>query len=165
MARPEPTPDELKALTTQLINRAGSGSIQIPVPDREDVAQETMLRLVKETPREGAPALPIRAFATLRQVKVDWLRKRKRTDAVSLESVEDPEALAREDAERRLAELCDVVKSVAGPDALAIAEARALGMTESETGKLPGWTENRAHAARRRLKRAGERIRGELLDD
>jgi DNA-directed RNA polymerase specialized sigma24 family protein len=165
MAQPKPTPHELKALTERLVRTAGTGAIPIPFDDREDVAQETMLRLVKETPRADAPPLHVRSLATLKQVKVDHLRRRSRAKEPELAVVEDLERVGREDDAMRLMELRETVTAVLDEEALAVAEAQVDGMTEAELGTEPGWTDKSAHAARRRLKRGAERLRTELLDD
>lgn len=165
MAVPEPTVEELRALSADLTRAAGRGSVHVPVPDREDVAQEALLKLVQERPKETAPPLRVRAFAALRNAQVDYLRKKTRAKEPVLLAVENMDGISCEDPEIRLAELRQVIEQLAGADALEIAEARMIGETEAEVGTRPGWTPQRAHAGRRQLNRMGSVIADELLDD
>lgn len=165
MAVPEPTPEELQALRTRLQRAAEHGRVPIPRADVEDVTQDALLKLVREKPNEGSPPLVVRGFVALRQAKVDYVRRRKRAKQPPLEVLDDQAEVARLDVELRLLELEETVRHEVGGDALEVARARQVGMTEAELAGQPGWTSQRAGAARRRLKRGADRLRAELLDD
>jgi len=165
VAIPEPTPDELKALTERLTRAAATGEISIPRADREDVAQEAMLRLVRERPNPTPPPLVARGLRALSLAKIDYVRRKNRAKEPVLEVIENVEDLSREDAEMRLVELRQSICRDVDADALAVAEARAVGMTEAEIARQDGWTSERAHSAKRRLRRAQPRLRRSLLDD
>lgn len=165
MAVPEPTPEELQTLRNRLQRAAGHGEVPIPRSDVEDVTQEALLRLVREQPDESAPSLVVRGFVALRQAKVDYVRRRNRAKEPPLALLEDHAEVGSEDAELRLLELEETLRHEVGADALEVARARQVGMTEAELASQPGWTPQRAGAARRRLKRAADRLRAQLLDD
>lgn len=139
----------------------------IPPADAEDVAQEAALKLVREKPRSGAPAFPIRWFAAIKQARSEYYRKRSRAKEPPLEELDalDTHAEpARDDSAIRLMELHDVVRAVAGDDALDVARGRQIGMTAAELAREPGWTPQRVEAARRRLKRGTDAIIESLED-
>jgi DNA-directed RNA polymerase specialized sigma24 family protein len=161
---PDPSNEELRALRTRLRHSAAAGGT-VPAADVEDVAQEAMLKLVREERREDAPSLVVRGFVALRQARAEYFRRRSRAKEPPLEALELHEEVGRADAEARLMELEDMLRALCGEDALEMARARQAGMTERELAEQPGWTPQRAGAARKRLKRAGDRLRSALLDD
>jgi hypothetical protein len=161
---PEPTPEELRALRVRLHHSTAAGGT-VPAADVEDVTQEAMLKVVCEEQREEAPSLVVRGFVALRQARAEYFRRRSRVKEPPLEALELHEEVGRADAEARLIQLEDMVRAECGEDALEMARARQAGMTERELAEQLGWTPQRAGAARKRLKRAGDRLRSALIDD
>lgn len=165
MAVPEPTREQLEELRARLLRAAPHGRVRIPTNDVEDVTQEALVKLVREKPKDNPPPLLVRGFTALRQAKVDYVRQRNRAKEPPLEALDDHIEVGHPDAGLRLLELEEMVMWEAGPDALRFARARQAGMTEAELAAEPGWTPQRAGAARRRLQRGIDRLRNELLDD
>jgi hypothetical protein len=129
------------------------------------VTQEAMLKVVSEEQRERAPSLIVRGFVALRQARAEYFRRRSRAKEPPLEALDLHEEVGRVDAEARLMELEDLVRTECDEDALEFARARMVRSTERELAEEEGWTPQRAGAARKRLKRAGDRLRSALLDD
>jgi DNA-directed RNA polymerase specialized sigma24 family protein len=166
VAAPNLDPKELAELWRRMHNSAGAGAIPLPAADAEDVTQEAMLRLVQEEEREGAPPLIARGLRLLRQAKIEHVRRRNRAKEPKFHVVGDDEPEpSRLDAALRLVELEDVIRREVGEDGLEAARGRVARETETELGSRPGWTPERAHAARRRLLRGRERLLDQLLDD
>ena len=162
--RPEPSQDELKAVRGRL-RRSAAAAGAVPPADVEDVTQDAMLKLVREQPRAEAPSLVVRGFVALRQARAEYLRRMNRAKEPPLAAVDIDEETGHPDAAMRLIELEDLLRTVCGEDALELARARQAGMTERELAEQPGWTPQRAGAARKRLTRAADRLRSALVYD
>lgn len=151
---PHPSDDELKALRLVLLKAA-----RVAEADREDVAQEAILRAVNEDVRPAAPPLRARALRKLRDASVDLHRRQSRKkEPPEVESLEAHGDVAREDAAIRLSETTDMIRAIAGADVVQYARWTSIGMTEREIAKQPGWSTQRAGAARRKLSRKMEAL-------
>jgi hypothetical protein len=159
---PKPTHDELAALRADLVRR---GAGRVPAADIEDVAQEALLKVVREDLREGAPGLARRGGRAFKHARAEYFRRRNRAKEPPLEALEDQADIEIEDPVLRVFELEDLVRGEAGPDAVEVARARASRLTQRELGDEPGWTPQRAEAASRRLRRARRRLAEEMLDE
>lgn len=151
---PHPSDDELEAVRLVLLKAA-----RVAEGDREDVVQEAMVRALREEVRPLAPPLPARALRKLRDASVDLYRQQSRKkEPPQVASLEAHGDLAREDAALKLAETSDMVRAIAGPDVLQYALWTAARMTEREIAQQPGWSSQRAGAARRQLSRKMEAL-------
>jgi DNA-directed RNA polymerase specialized sigma24 family protein len=141
--------------------------------DAEDVVQEALAKLLREQPRTGAPPLQIRAFAALRDKRVEFMRARARERERRVQGAlagpgADDEGrgvdIPEEDARLALVEACQLVCGIAGYDAMCFAALKALGATERDVAEFMGWPAHRVAAARVRLARKKATITRALLE-
>jgi len=165
MAAPEPSRDELRQLRADLLHGATRGRLYVPSADAEDVTQQALMKVVREPPHDDAPPLIVRGRAALKRAKVDYLRKRTRVSEPVVQPLETAADIGAIDARILLVELEETLRREVGPDALEYAKARQDGLTEKDLAQQLGWTPQRAGAARKRLSRAIDVMRAELLDD
>lgn len=129
--------------------------------DVEDVVQQALLKIWRESPRPGAPAIEIRAQRALRDIRIEFYRQRSRRQGEysAPEPGEDsrarslPEELVYEERAYQLIELNDLVTRILPPDARTYAFLKMLKATEADIARLMGWSEKRAAAARVQLGR------------
>lgn len=141
--------------------------------DVEDVVQEALAKLLREQPRRGAPPVQIRAFAALRDKRVEFMRvqareRKRRVQGAPAGPGADDEGrgvdIPQEDARLALVEACQLVCGIAGYDAMCFAALKGLGATERDVSEFMGWSAQRVAAARVRLARKKATITQALLE-
>lgn len=150
---------------------AASAARRVPRDEVDDLVQDTLEKVLRERVRPGAPTLPKRAFAALRDKEAElWRREeRRRGREATLMLVDGDEAAERPevaifDEGQRLLEARDLVSRIAGEDAVQFALLTSCGATEADVAALLGWPPNRAAAARVQLGRKKAEIALALFD-
>ncbi len=123
--------------------------------DAEDLVQDALLKVMRQGVRSGAPSLAVRAFVALRD------RRSERARMAARRAFLDPmprSALAERDvgvteSGYAVVEICEVLTAIAGADVMKFARLKAQGATEADIAEQPGWSPQRAAAARIRLGR------------
>jgi DNA-directed RNA polymerase specialized sigma24 family protein len=145
--------NDLRSLQ-QMLLRANPG-VMIPSRDREDVVQETLLRLVKERPPSSDIPLQARARTALRHAAIDYVRRESRRPPLGQAPPETSAAASpqTDDLVSFVLRVHSRVCEVASSDVADYVVLKYLGYTEGQIAEHTGWSTQRAGAARKQLGR------------
>lgn len=157
------------ALTTQLRRRGKNHGLSRE--DAEDRAQDALIRMLKERPRPGAPAIEARAARAHALAEVDEFRRNSREKEipaearVSLHADDLPEIpfSVDFDARFRLAELITAVHETVGHDAIKLLIEGEAGYTEAESAARSAAGNPTTGALRKRISRAAPEIAARII--
>lgn len=146
---------ELGRLRGRMVRRARR--LGVPADEIEDVVQEALLKAIRERERPGAPGLEVRAFTALRDKRAEFARARARRLRLGSPIVAERLSLEGEleapGSGTELIELWELVREIAGEDAVVFALLKSLGATEEDVARIMEWPRSRAAASRVQLSR------------
>lgn len=160
-AEADPDPREiprLGAIRQAMVISARGGHYSVPAADAEDVVQEAIIKYLGR-PTAAGVAEEARAFTALRDTRADYYRRRSRRPEVL---TGDPLPLPSKSADERLIEGALTIEQIAGRDARLYCEYKQRGYTQSDIGRLPGWSRQRAAAAYKQVQRHHPQIASAL---
>jgi DNA-directed RNA polymerase specialized sigma24 family protein len=131
-----------------------SAARHLPHADAEDVTQEALLRLVRDS-RPSTVPLSARAFRKLRDSRAELARNNQRKFEQGTLTPEEAtgEAAERVEAMAALIGLEQIVTEVAGGEVMCYARLKTEGLSDAEIAAQPGWDARRVDAARKKLSR------------
>lgn len=149
-AQPDPRDTEhLRVVRKALFGSTRGGNYHVPEPDAEDVVQDALLKYLAKPPSPGV-AEEARAFTALRDVRAEYYRRQaRRPEELTPRILPSSSAPADE----RLTEAELAIEQIAGPDVRLYCQLKKEGYTQTDIGRLPGWSQRRAAAAYKQFQR------------
>jgi DNA-directed RNA polymerase specialized sigma24 family protein len=148
----------LGAIRQAMVSSARGGHHSVPAADAEDVVQEAIIKYLGRPAAEGV-AEEARAFTALRDARADYYRRRSRRPEVLTGEVLP---LPSKPADERLIEAALTIEQIAGGDARLYCEYKQKGYTQSDIGRLAGWSPQRAAAAYKQVQRHHQQLASAL---
>jgi hypothetical protein len=147
------TDQELQRIRRRLrLRLRGQGVLDMDV---DDVVDQAIAKAANEQPDEDAPAFEIRAIVALRDVKADYLRRKKRRIEIDYDA-ELPDIPVQPTALDSVLfhEMANTLRDALGPETLGLGFYLTAGLSESDISHVSGWGTKKTAALRRGL---GER--------